>query len=105
MNSLAQTGRWERFLWPGLASALLIALWHYSVIWTATRVFSSLLDVEKTLIELSIFRRAGRNFGLTPLQLLATVVCPAALPRMLGYLVIDSRNAGNAMIWLLWRFC
>jgi NitT/TauT family transport system permease protein len=69
----------------------------------------------------SMYRRAGRNFGLSPLQLLAKVVFPAALPQMLvglrialgiawlvvvaaemiavdsglGYLVIDARNAGK----------
>ena len=31
----------------------------------------------------SIFRRAGRNFGLSPSQLLARVVFPAALPQIL----------------------
>jgi NitT/TauT family transport system permease protein len=69
----------------------------------------------------SVFRRAGRNFGLTPARLLAKVVFPAALPQILvglrialgiawlvvvaaemiavdsglGYLVIDSRNSGK----------
>ncbi|MBV9760902.1 MAG: ABC transporter permease [Acidobacteriaceae bacterium] len=69
----------------------------------------------------SVYRRAGRNFGLSPAQLLAKVIFPAALPRILvglrialgiawlvvvaaemiavnsglGYLVIDSRNAGK----------
>lgn len=69
----------------------------------------------------SMFRRAGRNFGLMPAQLLAKVVFPAALPQILvglrialgiawlvvvaaemiavdsglGYLVIDSRNSGK----------
>jgi NitT/TauT family transport system permease protein len=69
----------------------------------------------------SMYRRAGRNFGLSPLQLLARVVLPAALPQMLvglrialgiawlvvvaaemiavdsglGFLVIDARNAGK----------
>jgi NitT/TauT family transport system permease protein len=69
----------------------------------------------------SMFRRTGRNFGLSTPQLLAKVVFPAALPQMivglrialgiawlvvvaaemiavdsgLGYLVIDSRNAGK----------
>jgi NitT/TauT family transport system permease protein len=220
MNSLAQPRSWEKFFWPVLATALLLALWHYSVVWTATKVFPSPLDVEKGLAELlrkhllwsyigdsirrvvigfgaaciigiplgltlgwypaanrvvnpvlqllrpispiawipvaiiffgvgdgaatfliflgaffpivvtcvsgvsnvpSMFRRAGRNFGLTPAELLAKVVFPAALPRIivglriafgiawlvvvaaemiavnsgLGYLVIDSRNAGK----------
>ena len=69
----------------------------------------------------SMFRRAGRNFGLMPAQLLAKVVFPAALPQIivglrialgiawlvvvaaemiavdsgLGYLVIDARNSGK----------
>jgi len=69
----------------------------------------------------SMYRRAGRNFGLSPRQLLSQVVFPAALPQMLvglrialgiawlvvvaaemigadsglGYLIIDSRNAGK----------
>jgi NitT/TauT family transport system permease protein len=220
MNSLAKPGRWEKFFWPVLAAALLLAIWHYSVIWTATKVFPSPVNVEKGLAELfrkhvlwadigdslrrvaigfgaavavgiplgltlgwypaanqilnpvlqilrpispiawipvaiiffgigdhaatflvflgalfpiviacvggvsnvpSIFRRAGRNFGLSPAQILARVVFPAALPQILiglrialgiawlvvvagemiavdsglGYLVIDSRNSGK----------
>jgi NitT/TauT family transport system permease protein len=69
----------------------------------------------------AVYRRAGRNFGLTPPQLLARVLFPAALPQILvglrialgiawlvvvaaemiavdsglGYLVIDSRNSGK----------
>lgn len=68
-----------------------------------------------------MYRRAGRNFGLSPVKLLAKVVFPAALPQIivglrialgiawlvvvaaemiavdsgLGYLVIDSRNSGK----------
>jgi NitT/TauT family transport system permease protein len=220
MNSLAKPGRWEKFFWPVLAAALLLAIWHYSVVWTATKVFPSPLSVEKGLAELlrkhvlwadigdslrrvaigfgtaavvgiplgltlgwypaanqvlnpvlqilrpispiawipvaiiffgigdraatflvflgaffpivvacvsgvsnvpSIFHRAGRNFGLSPAQILARVVFPAALPQILiglrialgiawlvvvagemiavdsglGYLVIDSRNSGK----------
>jgi NitT/TauT family transport system permease protein len=69
----------------------------------------------------TVFRRVGRNFGLSPWQILARVVFPAALPQILiglrialgiawlvvvaaemiavdsglGYLVIDSRNSGK----------
>ena len=69
----------------------------------------------------SMYRRAGRNFGLSPSKLLARVVFSAALPQIivglrialgiawlvvvaaemiavdsgLGYLVIDSRNSGK----------
>ncbi|WP_114208467.1 ABC transporter permease [Acidisarcina polymorpha] len=69
----------------------------------------------------AIFRRAGRNFGLSPVHILSKVIFPAALPQILiglrlalgvswlvvvaaemiavdsglGYLVIDSRNSGK----------
>ncbi len=69
----------------------------------------------------AVFRRAGRNFGLSNTQLLRRVVFPSALPKILvglrlalgiawlvvvaaemvavdsglGYLVIDSRNSGK----------
>jgi len=69
----------------------------------------------------SMYRLAARNFGLSPLKLIARVVLPAALPQIviglrialgvawlvvvaaemiavdsgLGYLVIDSRNSGK----------
>jgi NitT/TauT family transport system permease protein len=220
MNSLAKPGGWEKFFWPLLAAGLLLALWHYSVLWTATKVFPSPLSVEEGLAQLLhrhvlwadigdslrrvalgfglaaligiplgltlgwypalnqvvnpviqilrpispiawipvailffgvgerpavfliflsaffpilvacvsgvsnvplIFRRAGRNFGLSGTQILARVVFPAALPQILiglrialgvawlvvvaaemiavdsglGYLVIDSRNSGK----------
>lgn len=220
MNSLSQPAKWERFLWPILTCALFIGLWHYSVIWTGTKVFPSPQDVGKGIAELlqksllwnyiadslrrvaigfgaaavigipagltlgwyiganrvvnpvlqllrpispiawipiaiilfgvgdaaatfliflgalfpiviaatnavsnvpSIFRRAGRNFGLRPAGILLKVIFPAALPQMivglrialgiawlvvvaaemlavdsgLGYLVIDSRNSGK----------
>jgi NitT/TauT family transport system permease protein len=220
MNSLAKPATWEKVFWPLLAAALLLATWHYSVLWTGTKVFPSPLSVEKGLVELfhkhvlwadisnslrrvaigfgaaafigiplgltlgwypalnqilnptlqilrpispiawipvaiiffgigdkpatflvflgaffpivvacvsgvssvpAIYRRAGRNFGLSPAQILTRVVFPAALPQILiglrialgiawlvvvagemiavdsglGYLVIDSRNSGK----------
>lgn len=220
MNSLAEPRKWEKFFWPLLVSALLLAAWHYCVIWTATKIFPSPLEVERGMAELlhenvlwadivdslrrvaigfgaasvlgiplglilgwypeadqvvnpvmqilrpispiawipvaiiffgvgdnaaifliflgaffpivvacidgvsnvpSVFRRAGRNFGLAPSQLLTKVIFPAALPQIivglrialgiawlvvvaaemiavesgLGYLVIDSRNSGK----------
>jgi NitT/TauT family transport system permease protein len=220
MTTGAESRRWEKFFWPLLASALFLALWHYAVAWTSTKVFPSPLDVEKALTELihksllwgyiadslrrvaigfgaavllgvplgltlgwypaanrvvnpvlqllrpispiawipvaiiffgvgdwaamfliflgaffpivvtcvngvsnvpSMFRLAGRNFGLTPPQVLARVIFPAALPQILvglriafgiawlvvvaaemiavdsglGYLIIDARNSGK----------
>lgn len=220
MNTLAEPRKWEKFFWPLLVSALFLALWHYSVRWTGTKVFPSPLAVAKGMAGLSqkhvlwndivdslrrvalgfgaavvlgiplglmlgwypaadrvvnpvmqilrpispiawipvaiiffgvgdpaavfliflgaffpivvacidgvsnvpsVYRRAGRNFGLTPAQLLTKVVFPAALPQILiglrialgiawlvvvaaemiavdsglGYLVIDARNSGK----------
>jgi len=69
----------------------------------------------------SMYRRAGRNFGLSPAKIIAKVVFPASLPQIivglrialgiawlvvvaaemiaidsgLGYLIIDSRNSGK----------
>lgn len=220
MRSLQVPRRWEKFLWPLVAFALLLAVWHFAVVWTGTKVLPSPFEVKKGLAELlqehvlwndirdslrrvvigfglaallgiplglalgwypgankvvnpviqilrpispiawipvailflgvgdhaatsliflgaffpivvscvdgvnnvpSVFRRAGRNFGLSPLQLLGRVVFPAALPQIivglriafgiawlvvvaaemvavdsgLGYLIIDSRNSGK----------
>lgn len=220
MRSLTVPRRWEKLFWPIVAFGLLLAVWHFAVIWSATKVIPSPLDVKRGLTELlqehvlwkdiqdslrrvatgfgaaallgiplgltlgwypevnrvvnpviqilrpispiawipvailflgvgdhaatsliflgaffpivvscvdgvnnvpSVFRRAGRNFGLSPLQLLGRVVFPAALPQIivglriafgiawlvvvaaemvavdsgLGYLIIDSRNSGK----------
>jgi NitT/TauT family transport system permease protein len=220
MNSLAQPGKWEKYFWPFFAASVFLALWYFSVRWTASKIFPSPLDVQRGMAELvrkgvlwnymadslrrvaggyltavalgipaglllgwypaagqvvnpaiqimrpispiawipvsivwfgigdaaaiflifiasffpivvasmngvrnvpSMFRRAGRNFGLSPINLLAKVVFPAALPQIivglrialgiawlvvvaaemiavdsgLGYLVIDSRNSGK----------
>lgn len=220
MNSIAEPKRWEKYFWPVLATAAFFAVWHYSVLWTATKIFPSPREVEKGLAELvhgnvlwldiydslrrvaigfgaaaalgiplglvlgwypaanqvvnpvmqllrpispiawipvaiiffgvgdyaaiflvflgaffpilvtcidgvsnvpAVFKQAGRNFGLRPVQLLSKVIFPAALPQILvglrialgiawlvvvagemiavtsglGYLVIDSRNSGK----------
>lgn len=220
MNSLAEPRKWERYCWPILAILLFLGIWHCAVLWTATKVFPSPLDVERGLAELvrksllwsyvtdslrrvaigfgaaavlgipgglmlgwhpaarqvinpvlqllrpispiawipvaiiffgvgdaaamfliflgaffpivvtcvngvsnvpPMYRRAGRNFGLSAPQLLAKVIFPAALPQIivglrialgiawlvvvaaemiavdsgLGYLVIDARNSGK----------
>ena len=47
MNSLAKPAAWEKYFWPLLAAGLLLAVWYYSVVWTATKVFPSPLTVEK----------------------------------------------------------
>jgi NitT/TauT family transport system permease protein len=220
MNVLIEPKKWERVFWPLVATALFLALWHYSVVWTGTKIFPSPRHVEQGMLELlrknvlwsdignslrrvaigfgaaaaigiplglalgwypaadqvvnpvmqilrpispiawipvaiiffgvgdhaamlliflgaffpivvacvngvsgvpTTFRRAGRNFGLSPAQLLARVVFPASLPQIivglrlalgiawlvvvaaemvavdsgLGYLIIDARNSGK----------
>lgn len=220
MNSLVEPRKWERLFWPLFVSALLLAAWHFCVVWTATKIFPSPLEVERGMAQLfhenvlwrdiydslrrvavgfgaaaalgiplgltlgwypaadqvvnpvmqilrpispiawipvaiiffgvgdhaavfliflgaffpivvacidgvsnvpSVYRRAGRNFGLAPWQLLTRVVFPASLPQIivglrialgiawlvvvaaemiavdsgLGYLIIDSRNSGK----------
>ncbi len=220
MNPLSGPAKWDRLYLPVLACLLVLVAWHLLVVWTATKVFPSPLEVERGMAELirksllwgyigdslrrvalgfgaaavlgvpiglllgwystanqvvnpvmqllrpispiawipiaillfgvgdgaatfliflgaffpivvtaingvsnvpPMFRQAGRNFGLSPLQLLAKVIFPAALPQLivglrialgiawlvmvaaemvavdsgLGYLVIDSRNAGK----------
>jgi NitT/TauT family transport system permease protein len=52
MNSLVEPRKWEKFFWPVLVSALLLAAWHYCVLWTATKIFPSPLEVERGMAEL-----------------------------------------------------
>jgi NitT/TauT family transport system permease protein len=52
MSALTQPRAWERFFWPILAAAFLLALWHFSVLWTKTNIFPSPLSVEKGIVEL-----------------------------------------------------
>jgi len=78
MNSLAKPAAWEKVFWPLLTAGLLLALWHFSVIWTATKVFPSPLVVEKGLVQLihrnvlwadieDSLRRVAFGFGLAAL--------------------------------------
>jgi len=75
MSSLTKPRLWEKFFWPLIAAALLLALWYYSVVWTATKVFPSPLSVEKGIVELfhkhvlwadiaDSLRRVAIGFGL-----------------------------------------
>jgi NitT/TauT family transport system permease protein len=52
MSSLTKPRAWEGFFWPVVAAVLLLALWHFSVLWTATKVFPSPVNVERAVIEL-----------------------------------------------------
>src|ERR1700689_1598787 len=86
MNSLAKPAAWEKYFWPLLAAGLLLAVWYYSVVWTATKVFPSPLTVEKGLAGLmhkhmlwadigDSLRRVALGFGAA-----AIVGIPLGLP-------------------------
>jgi len=53
MSSISKPRIWEQALWPVLACGLLLAVWHFSVLWTGTKVFPSPLSVEKGLVGLA----------------------------------------------------
>lgn len=45
--------KWEKYFWPALAAAIFLALWHFSVKWSHTKVFPSPLDVGRGFAELA----------------------------------------------------
>jgi len=52
MSALKTPRAWERAFWPVIAAALLLCVWHCSVVWTGTKVFPSPLAVEKGMVAL-----------------------------------------------------
>ena len=52
MSSIAKPRLWESFFWPVLAAGLLLAVWHYSVIFTGTKVFPSPMSVKAGVVQL-----------------------------------------------------
>src|SRR5580698_7442076 len=52
MSSITKPRAWESFFWPVVAAALLLAVWHYSVVLTATKVFPSPTNVKTGVVEL-----------------------------------------------------
>jgi NitT/TauT family transport system permease protein len=52
MRSIAKPRVWESFFWPVVAAALLLAVWHYSVVFTGTKVFPSPTSVQTGVGEL-----------------------------------------------------
>jgi len=52
MSSIAKPRMWESFFWPVIAAAILLAIWHYSVVFTGTRVFPSPMNVRTGVVEL-----------------------------------------------------
>ena len=52
MSSISKPRMWESFFWPVIAAAILLAIWHYSVVFTGTRVFPSPMNVRTGVVEL-----------------------------------------------------
>jgi NitT/TauT family transport system permease protein len=70
-------------LWFGLGEGSIIFVLAHSVLWPfALNTHSGYLSVSETL------RMAGRNCGLAPLQYVARVLMPAALPSIIAGLKI-----------------
>src|SRR5580698_5230099 len=89
MKSLAEPKKWEKLFWPVLASALFLALWHYSVVWSATKVFPSPLAVEKGILELArkgiLFSYIGDSLRRVALGFGAAVALGIPLGLTLGW--------------------
>jgi NitT/TauT family transport system permease protein len=89
MNSLAKPAPWEKLLWPLLATLLLLAVWHYSVVWTATKVFPSPLAVWKGLAGLAqkhvLWADIGDSLRRVALGFGAAVVVGVPLGLILGW--------------------
>jgi NitT/TauT family transport system permease protein len=52
MSSIAKPRPWESFFWPVIAAALLLAVWHFSVVFSGTRIFPSPMSVKTGIVEL-----------------------------------------------------
>jgi NitT/TauT family transport system permease protein len=53
MSTQSHPRTWESVFWPIFATAVFIAFWHYAVVWTATKIFPSPMEVERGFIELA----------------------------------------------------
>jgi NitT/TauT family transport system permease protein len=93
MKQIHHTYAWEKWLWPLVTAALLLAAWHYAVVWTGTRVFPSPLSVWRGVLELSrkhvlwadiadSLRRVGLGFGAAALVGIPLGLCLGWFPAM-----------------------
>jgi NitT/TauT family transport system permease protein len=78
MNSNTKPRVWESFFWPAVAAALLLAVWHFSVAFTGTKVFPAPISVRSGVVELlqrhvlwadigDSLRRVALGFGVAVL--------------------------------------
>jgi NitT/TauT family transport system permease protein len=89
MNALAKTRTWEQLFWPVVAAALLLAAWHYSILWTGTKVFPSPLSVKAGLTELFhkhvLWADIGDSLRRVAIGYLSAVVVGVPLGLSLGW--------------------
>lgn len=89
MSTLTKPRKWEQLLWPVVAAALLLAVWHYSVIWTGTKVFPSPLSVQKGLSELFhkhvLWADVGDSLRRVAIGYLSAVIVGIPLGLSLGW--------------------
>ena len=52
MKAMTKPRSWESFFWPAIAAVLLLAVWHYSVVFSGTEVFPSPMSVRAGVSEL-----------------------------------------------------
>jgi NitT/TauT family transport system permease protein len=89
MSALAQPRKWEQFLWPLVAAALLLLVWNYSVLWTKTKVFPSPMAVERGVAELAhrgvMWAYIGDSLRRVALGFLAAAIVGIPLGLTLGW--------------------
>src|SRR5271167_3157130 len=89
MNSLAEPKKWEKFFWPLVASAAFVALWHYLVLWSGTKVFPSPGHVERGMVELFhknvLWQDIGSSLERVAIGFGAAVVLGVPLGLTLGW--------------------
>jgi NitT/TauT family transport system permease protein len=89
MTAPAHVLRWERYFWPALLAIAFLALWHYAVRWTGSKVFPSPLGVQKGLAELAhkglLWRYIGDSLRRVGIGFSAAVASGIPLGLTLGW--------------------
>ncbi len=79
----------ERWLWPILATAVFLLLWHYAVLWSGTRIFPSPREVELGLSQLThrgvLYRDIVDSLRRVAIGYLAAVGAGIPLGLLLGW--------------------
>jgi len=89
MSSLTKPRVWESLFWPLVAAALVLAIWHYSVVFTGTKVFPSPMNVKAGVVELLrkhvLWADIGDSLRRVAIGFSAAVLIGIPLGLMLGW--------------------